>query len=55
MGNGASGRFAIVGGTLLSISCSLTVADLFKSIVLAMVGAVTSFAVSEILKRWWRK
>ncbi|MDE3237285.1 MAG: hypothetical protein KGO81_15170 [Bacteroidota bacterium] len=55
MGNEASGRFAIVGGTLLSVSCSVTVADLLKSVVLAVVGAVTSFAISEILKRWWRK
>lgn len=39
-----------VGGTLLSISGSVHSGDVFKTIVLGILGAVTSFTCSYLLK-----
>lgn len=39
-----------VGGTLLSIFANINSEDLIKTVVLAAVGAVVSFAVTLLLK-----
>ncbi|MEQ8472548.1 MAG: hypothetical protein RIC35_15260 [Marinoscillum sp.] len=40
-----------IGGTLLSIVPNLTGADIAKTVILAAIGAVVSFALS-ILMKW---
>ena len=40
-----------IGGTLLTIVGVLDLQDIFKTIVLAAIGALVSFIVSTILKR----
>ena len=42
-------------GTALSVFATLDTQDYMKTIVLACVGAVVSFAVSLFLKWIWRK
>ncbi len=39
-----------IGGTLLSVSASIHAGDVVKTIVLGMVGALTSFTCSYLLK-----
>ena len=39
-----------VGGTFLSIASNIPSADVFKTIVLATVGAIVSFTMSLLLK-----
>lgn len=43
------------GGTLLSAVAFIPTDDLLKTIVLAAIGALVSFAVSWLLQRWQRK
>ncbi len=42
-------------GTLLSALAFIGVSDVAKTIVLAAIGAVVSFAVSWLLQRWLRR
>ena len=39
------------GGMLLSILPNLTAADVYRTIALAVIGAVTSFVISFVLKK----
>ncbi|MFK7031913.1 hypothetical protein V3Q90_06260 [Flavobacterium oreochromis] len=41
-------------GTLLSIAPTIVSSDVLKTVVLAMIGAVVSFLVSWILKRFFK-
>lgn len=43
-----------IGGTLLSVSASVHLDDVFKTVVLALVGATTSFITSLLLKHCLR-
>ncbi len=43
------------GGTLMSIIGQLGLHDVLKTVVLAALGAVVSFAVSWVLQRWYRR
>lgn len=45
----------VVGGTLSSIFASLQTQSLVETIVLSMIGAVVSFAVSAMLERLRKK
>ncbi len=50
-------RNGTLGGTLLTIVATINQEDIFKTAILAAVGAVVSFAVSLLLKRvvkWWK-
>jgi hypothetical protein len=40
------------GGTLISILGNITMGDMLRTIILAAVGAVVSFSLSLLLKRW---
>lgn len=40
---------------LLSILPNLTAADVYRTIALAVIGAVTSFVISFILKKLWEE
>ncbi|MEP7197602.1 MAG: hypothetical protein ABI851_13865 [Saprospiraceae bacterium] len=40
-----------ISGTLLSIAGAMTSGDVFKTIVLASIGAIVSFVISGVL-RW---
>ena len=42
--------FGTAGGTFLSIAHNLTSDDIAKTVILATVGAVVSFAISLLLK-----
>ena len=42
--------FGTIGGTLLSISAIVAAGDLTRTAILGMVGALTSFACSYLLK-----
>jgi mannitol-specific phosphotransferase system IIBC component len=42
-------------GVLLVFCCNITSAELLKTILLAAVGAVVSFAVSWCMSRWLKK
>lgn len=42
-------------GTLLSVIAQLGVHDMFRTAVLAAIGAVVSFLVTWSLQRWSRK
>ena len=47
-----------VGGTLLTLFANINKDDIFKTIVLAGIGAVVSFCVSYLLKKvflWFKK
>ena len=58
MNSGLYIRSGTLGGTLLTISINIRYEDIVKTIVLAGVGAVVSFAISMILGRMlkrWRK
>lgn len=51
-------RAGTAGGTLTIVLANIVTADLFKTILLAAVGAVVSFSVSLLLRvlvRRWRK
>lgn len=39
-----------IGGTLLSVSASIHAGDIVKTIVLGVIGALTSFTCSYLLK-----
>lgn len=43
------------GGTLLSAVAFIPTGDVLKTIVLAAIGALVSFAVSWLLQRWRQK
>lgn len=46
-----------ISGTLLTIVATINQEDIFKTAILAAIGAVVSFAVSLLLKRlvkWWK-
>jgi len=42
------------GGTLLSTVAQLGLHDIVKTVLLAAIGAVVSFAVTMLLQ-WWRR
>lgn len=48
-------RAGMTGGTLTVIVSNITGHDLLKTIVLAGVGAVVSYLVSHLLKRFFGK
>ena len=50
-GNVYAGTF---GGMLVTVCSNVIVADLLRTVLLAVVGAVVSFVVSLILKRLFR-
>ncbi|MBY0425603.1 MAG: hypothetical protein K2Q22_08210 [Cytophagales bacterium] len=51
IGQGHHGTlFGTIGGTLLSVSATVAAGDLTRTAILGMVGAVTSFACSYLLK-----
>ncbi|MEQ9230232.1 MAG: hypothetical protein RIF46_06080 [Cyclobacteriaceae bacterium] len=39
-----------VGGTLLAIAVNIDASDIFRTIILASVGAIVSFGISVLLK-----
>lgn len=51
MNNSLTLKAGTIGGFTLSILPNLTSADVFKTIVLAFIGAVVSFGVTVFLKR----
>lgn len=50
MDNSLTVKTGTFGGLVLSIIPNLTSADIFKTIVLACIGAVVSFGVTVLLK-----
>lgn len=48
-------RCGIIGGMLLSILPNITMADLYKTGVLAAVGATISYLVSYLLNKVFKK
>lgn len=50
MNNSLTLKAGTIGGFTLSILPNLTSADVFKTIVLAFIGAVVSFGVTVLLK-----
>ena len=46
-------RSGVVGGTLLSTVFNISLHDVFFTIIMAIIGAVVSFFVSKILKRFF--
>jgi len=44
-----------IGGTLLSIAANISSGDLFRTVILAAVGAFVSFTVSVLLKLLLRR
>ena len=55
MDNSLSLKVGTIGGFTLSIVPNITSADVFRTIVLAFVGAVVSFSVTLLLKHFTRK
>ena len=51
MDNSLTLRAGTLGGFALSVIPNLTSADVLKTIVLALIGAVVSFGVTVLLKR----
>lgn len=51
MDNSLTLRAGTFGGFVLSVIPNLTSADVFKTIVLAIIGAVVSFSVTLLLKQ----
>ena len=51
MDNSLTLRAGTFGGFALSVIPNLTSADVFKTIVLAIIGAVVSFGVTLLLKQ----
>ena len=51
MDNSLTLRAGTFGGFALSVIPNITSADVFKTIVLAFIGAVVSFGVTVLLKR----
>ncbi len=51
MDNSLTLKAGTFGGVALSVLPNITSADVFKTIVLAFVGAVVSFGVTVFLKR----
>ena len=49
--------YGTIGGTLLSIFANLNGGDFIKTVLLAIIGATTSFTCSYLLKRFllWLK
>jgi len=54
-GNNIQLSIGTTGGTLLSILAQLGLHDVFKTAILAAIGAVVSFAVTLLLQRWQRR
>jgi len=48
--NDSSTQTGTIGGTLLSIVANISSGDLFRTAILAAVGAIVSFTVSVLLK-----
>ena len=48
--NDSSTQTGTIGGTLLSIAANISSGDLFRTAILAAVGAIVSFTVSVLLK-----
>ena len=44
-------KSAIIGGTIFSSIVNIGVEDVLTTIILAVIGAVVSFFVSQVLKR----
>lgn len=53
--NSLSLKTGTIGGLALSLLPNLTSADVLKTIVLAFIGAVVSFGVTLLLKRFTSK
>lgn len=51
MDNSITLKAGTIGGFTLSVIPNLTSADVFKTIVLAFIGAVVSFSVTLLLKQ----
>ena len=54
----AEGRSWFMGGMLLSCSYSLLQADVFKTVLLAVIGTLTSYLCGKLLvlaSKWVRK
>jgi mannitol-specific phosphotransferase system IIBC component len=49
--------YGTIGGTLLSVFANLNAGDFLKTVLLAIIGATTSFICSHLLKRFlsWLK
>jgi hypothetical protein len=52
MNDHSSVKHGTVGGTLITILGNIAMGDLFKTAVLAAVGAAVSFGLSLLLNRW---
>ena len=52
--NTLSLKVGTVGGTLLSMAPNIASVDIFRTIILAMIGAIVSFFVTLLLK-WMTK
>jgi len=49
--NGHNGTlFGTIGGTLLSVSASIHLDDVFKTVALGAIGAITSYLVSVAMR-----
>ena len=51
MDNEAGAKAGAYGGTLLSIVYSITLAEIEKTIVLALIGTIVSFSVAAFMKK----
>jgi hypothetical protein len=50
-------KIGIAGGTLTALLLNVTSSDVIKTVVLAGIGAMVSFIMSQLLKkivRWWK-
>jgi len=54
-GNNIQLSIGTTGGTLLSTLAQLGLHDVFKTAILAAIGAVVSFAVTLLLQRWSKR
>lgn len=48
-------KLSFVGGLLFSWSYSLSVGEIYKTIFLATIGAIVSFLVSYLLRKFLKK
>lgn len=55
MDNSLSLKVGTIGGFALSVVPNITSADVFRTVVLAFVGAVVSFGVTLLLKHFTGK
>lgn len=53
MDNNAGTKAGTIGGTLVTIFANINRDDVFKTAILAAIGAIVSFCVSHLLKLMW--